>query len=238
VTLTFTPAYTWILRNRIQERRGGARLLNALVALSPWAIVDGVVLDMRALNWQVAQLVSRIAKASEHEPAVKAVIRERVRADHVALDIGANLGLHTVSLSRAAKTVHAFEPNPLLLPALRRTLARHPNVVLHECALGEQNGSISIVAGEDHSMGQVAAGNDLPIRRLDDVLSGPVHFIKIDVEGYEVNVFRGAERLLRDQHPTVVFEEVPQWGNTEARHHLESLGYRCERLDERDWLAW
>jgi len=237
VTLTFTPAYTWILRNRIQERRGGARLLNTLVALSPWAIVDGIVLDMRALNWQVAQLVSRIATAGEHEPAVKAVIRERVRPEHVAVDIGANLGLHTVSLSRAAKTVHAFEPNPLLLPALRRTLAQHPNVVLHECAVGERNGTISLVAGEDHSMAQVAAGNDLPIRRLDDVLSGPVDFMKIDVEGYEVNAFRGAERILCENHPLIVFEEVPQWGKTDARRHLESLGYRCERLDERDWLA-
>jgi FkbM family methyltransferase len=237
VTLTLTPAYTWILRNRIQERRGGARLLKTLVALSPWAVVDGVVLDMRALNWQVAQLVSRIASAGEHEPAVKAVIRERVRPEHVTADIGANLGLHTVSLSRAAKTVHAFEPNPLLLPALRRTLAHHANVILHECALGERNGTISLLAGEDHSMAQVAAGSDLPIRRLDDVLAGPVDFIKIDVEGYEVNVFRGAERILRENHPVIVFEEVPEWGKTDARRHLESLGYRCERLDERDWLA-
>lgn len=212
--------------------------MRALTALSPWAELDGVYegvhLDMRAMNWQVAELVSGVAR--EHEPAVKAVILERVQPHHVALDIGANLGLHTVALSRAARMVHAFEPNPLLLPALRRTLSRLPNVTLHECALGDHNGEVALIAGEDHSTARVASGGDIPIRRLDDVLDGAVHFIKIDVEGHEVDVFRGAQRTLREHHPLIVFEEIPG-ANPEARRHLENIGYRCQRLDERDWLA-
>lgn len=232
--MNLTAVYRWALRHDVFARRGGTRLIRGLTAISPWAEVDGVCLDMRTMNWQVAQLVSGVA--AEHEPAVKAVIRERVRRDHVALDIGANLGLHTVALSRAARTVHAFEPNPLLLPALRRTLSRLPNVTLHGCALGDHNGDVALITGEDHSTARVASGGDIPIRRLDDVLNGAIHFIKIDVEGHELNVFRGAQRTLSEHHPLIVFEEI-RGTDPEARRHLENIGYRCEPIDERDWLA-
>jgi FkbM family methyltransferase len=232
--MDMTPLYGWMLRHDIFAYRGGTRVFKTLMAISPWAEVDGVSLDLRAMNWQVAQLVS--GRAVEHEPEVHAVIRERVRREHVVLDIGANLGLHTVALSRAARSVHAFEPNPLLLPALRRTVSRLPNVVLHEHALGDHAGSVSLVSNGDHSTAHVASGGTIPIRRLDDVVDGPVHFIKVDVEGHERQVFAGAPRILREYKPAIVFEEIPG-DEPAARRHLETLGYRCERIDERDWLA-
>jgi FkbM family methyltransferase len=233
-TMNLTPLYGWMLRHDVFAYRGGTKVFNALTAISPWAEVDGVSLDLRAMNWQVAQLVA--GRAVEHEPEVHEVIRDRVRRDHVVLDIGANLGLHTLALSRVARTVHAFEPNPLLLPALRRTVSRLPNVVLHEHALGDHDGSVSLVSNEDHSTAHVTSGGTIPIRRLDDVVDGPVHFIKVDVEGHERAVFEGAPRILREYKPAIVFEEIPG-GEPAARRHLETLGYRCEQIDDRDWLA-
>ena len=69
----------------------------------------------------------------------------------------------------------------------------------------------------------------IPQRRLDSIWDGAgqpaVAFVKIDVEGAEVEVIAGAERLLRECRPALVVEVRPEETEAEVRRRLEALGY-------------
>jgi FkbM family methyltransferase len=147
-----------------------------------------------------------------------------LRPGQTVVDIGANIGYFTAHLARAvgpAGTVHAFEPAPANLALLRHNLALNQldQVVVHPVALGEQPGEatlhLSDFNGGMHRLydsvcceGEAVS---VPVQCLDDLFApGSVALIKIDVEGYEQAVLRGARRLLSSApRPRLVSEYCP-----------------------------
>ena len=221
-----------LLRHRV---RGSWRLatmlprhLRSLQAV-PIAIEDAapVYMDLRvpdALPW----LIDAPWPTSPLEPGEQAVMRRLVRPGDVALDVGANIGLHTTLMARLVGEggrVVAFEPSAEILPCLRRTVAALPNVSLHEIALADAPGEARLFVHPEHptmtSLGdwtklwdEAAATHTIACtrRRLDDLVDeGRVprpDFVKIDVEGAEALVCRGARRTLdREDAPALLFEE-------------------------------
>ncbi len=159
------------------------------------------------------------------EPAEQALMRRVVTPGDVAVDIGANIGLHTALLSRLVGphgAVHVFEPNAALLPGLRRTVRAIPNATLYPYALSDEKGPSTLFVSPDHlktslanwtnpTSDGVAQAASCERRRLDDLWGAgrlsPPHFIKCDVEGAELQVFRGAESILNQSGaPLVLFE--------------------------------
>ena len=152
-------------------------------------------------------------------------MRRVVSRGDVVLDIGANLGLHTVLLSKLIGPegkLFAFEPNPALLPTLRRTVGELTNATLQTWALSDQTGRRAFFVPADDTKASLADWTDEAIdgkaqegvceqRRLDDLLGeGAIavpDFIKCDVEGAELLVFRGGRTVLdRTNAPIVLFE--------------------------------
>ena len=143
------------------------------------------------------------------------------------LDVGANCG----HFSRAAAqcfpsaAVHAFEPLKVCQQALQKVALRFPQVRVHPVALGERVGEVTmhenafpdssslLTMTERHKQLWPKTRQETPItvplQTLDGLRehfgAGP-HFLKLDVQGYELNVLRGAEATLRDT--LVVFTEV------------------------------
>ncbi len=163
--------------------------------------------------------------AAPREGGEQAVMRQLVRPGDVAFDIGANVGLHSVLLSRlVGPTGHvaAFEPNAALVPNLRRTLRQLENASLFDCALSDGVGPAQFFVPADNMKASLANWTDRATdgiarevtcqqTRLDDLLTARAvpqpDFIKCDVEGAELLVFRGARRLLdRPDAPIVLFE--------------------------------
>lgn len=161
--------------------------------------------------------------APPREPDEQAVMRRVVREGDAAYDIGVHFGFHTALLARLAGPrgrVCAFEPNEQLFPSLRRTLAELPNATLHPLALSDEDSDATLFVPEDVSMASLAdwtgeRGGTRQIkcrqRRLDGLVErGEVpapDFLKCDVEGAELSVFRGARRTLdRADAPVVLFE--------------------------------
>jgi len=157
------------------------------------------------------------------------IMQRFVRAGDVALDIGANVGLHSILLSRLVGPqgkLFAFEPNAELLPSLRYTLAHLGNVRLHPIALSNRHAESQLFVPPDDSVASLADwtvtspifSHDGPAhvvncseRRLDDLVESGVipqpDFIKCDVEGAELQVFQGALNTLnRPDAPIVLFE--------------------------------
>ncbi|MFY9552485.1 MAG: FkbM family methyltransferase [Thermoanaerobaculia bacterium] len=147
----------------------------------------------------------------------------------IAVDVGANKGAYLYWMRRAVGEtgrVFAFEPQATLAAYLRALAGRMrwPNVEVRGCALSDSTGTRTLhVPGKSDSPGasleeailtisvcrdEVCAVDTLD-RQLDG--AGRVAFVKIDVEGHELSVFRGAERALAQDRPTLLFE-------CEARH--------------------
>ncbi len=182
--------------------------------------------------------------------------RRLVRPEDTVFDVGANLGLHTLTFSQLAREVVAFEPNPSLTPNLRKTVANLPNARLLEVCLSERDGSIDFhVSDWDHMLGSMSDWTGqptktltLPARSLDSlVAAGEVRapqVMKVDVEGAEMLVFRGAAKLSggADAPRVVIFEEL----NTASRklgvedgapaEFLRAKGYSLYLLDDRGLL--
>jgi FkbM family methyltransferase len=148
-----------------------------------------------------------------------------VRPGDVVLDIGANIGMVTVWLSRLVGPhgrVHSFEPNPVLCERLVAAMNRNrlSNVQLHPFALGPSTselalcipthnaGAASLIRRADASRSRTIS---VPVRRLSDVATSEdiraIRFIKIDVEGFEDQVLEGGRDLLEHVRPeSILFE--------------------------------
>lgn len=146
-----------------------------------------------------------------------------LREDSNCVDVGAHRGSllrHMVRLAPSGRHI-AFEPIPRLARLLE---VRFPGVEIHELALSDSCGRTTFCYVPDspgksgfRRMGHVSAGartEELTVATdtLDRVVSPdlPVDFVKVDVEGAQLQVFRGATRTLSRWRPFVVFEHGKQ----------------------------
>lgn len=156
------------------------------------------------------------------EPDLVQLLRSTADGSEVALDVGANVGCTAILLGSIAGEVHAFEPSPTTSALLERNVARSglTNVTVHAFGLGERHGESELThAPSDRSGGFVSDGTRasaghvterVRIEALDDVMGwlgvASVDFIKLDVEGYEGHVIRGAAQTLARCRPVAVME--------------------------------
>jgi FkbM family methyltransferase len=215
-----------------------ARRFKSLQAV-PIRIADWppVYMDMRYQNsheW----FVGTPFESSPHEVNEQAVMRRFVNAGDIVFDIGANLGLHTMLLARLVGPqgqVVAFEPNGELLPMLERTIDGLQNIKLYPYALSEENVETELFVPDDHSMGSLADWNQeehspgvsglfglgtthtvtCQQRRMDELIKSESlrvpDFIKCDVEGAELMVFKGGSGTLnRADAPIILFEAIAE----------------------------
>jgi len=184
----------------------------------------------------------------------QALALEWCKQFRVAVDVGAHVGLWSYYLAKQFREVHAFEP----VAAHRECFLANRiggNVVLHDCALGETAGSVSMKTSPtssgdtsvaEHSMlAKVGGPGDIAMRRLDEFDLQEVDFVKIDCEGYELFVLRGAEDTLKRCKPCVIVEQKPGHAQnfglpeTEAVAYLQSLGAVLRKEISGDFiLSW
>ncbi len=134
-----------------------------------------------------------------------------------AVDVGANIGYYLLMIERGVGPtgeVVCIEPSPENLPELRATIAANSfsNVEVHEIAVGSENRRTEIKGGLNSGIvGDGAGAYDVELRTLDSLVADGrrVDFIKIDVEGYELQVLRGAQRILEEHKPRMFLEVHP-----------------------------
>jgi protein O-GlcNAc transferase len=162
---------------------------------------------------------------------------------NLILDVGANLGNHTVYWASVlgARQVLAFEPHPLNRPLLEANVAQLPNVRVVPYALGADAGAIHLNVNPANmgKVGAVAATSSeslypVEVRTLDAVLAEvapetPVALIKVDVEGMELNVLRGAIATLTRWKPILLIEANTLRELGDVLDFLAPLGYVLTR---------
>lgn len=155
-----------------------------------------------------------------YEPHVTAVFKRHVLPGMRVIDIGANCGYFTslaLSLVGGSGHVWAIEPNPanVRLLELARRHNHAANLTIVPAAAGGTFGAARVYAGNSNGMvGPLADASSIDNIAAQLTLDGltlgqRIDFVKIDVEGYEGHVLKGASSLLRDQRPHVVLEFTP-----------------------------
>jgi FkbM family methyltransferase len=184
-----------------------------------------------------------------YEPLVAEYLAAALRAGSILIDVGANVGCFAVPLSRRVRPgggVLAVEASPRVFPYLERNVKSNgcDNVWTVHAAAHERDGTADFyeAPSEKFGMGSMAPQFHthpvtVPTRSLDSLAGelglARVDALKVDVEGLEAVVRRGAEQLLRTFRPPVVFEfcdwaeeRVTGTNRGDAQRVLLDLGYR------------
>jgi FkbM family methyltransferase len=162
----------------------------------------------------------------------------------LVIDVGANLGCWSLPLAAHATRVVAFEPQHSIFQLLRQSIKANPqlNISPFNLAVGEEKGSITvprltldtptnfggITLGMPHHEQPDAPMDTVAVVTLDEFVyaSDPVKFIKVDVEGAELSVLKGAQKLIKKYKPFLFIESDHKYTDTAAlAAFIESLNY-------------
>lgn len=162
-------------------------------------------------------------------------LKQLVRPGEVVVDIGANLGSHAICLAHHVGVhgaVHAFEPHPVTFRRLQQNaqLNRLPQLQIYNVALGDTEGMVQLTSFPSDDLNRVVSRSEsevetvpVPLEPLDsfELFQRPISVLKVDVEGYELFVLRGARQTLKQT--AFLYFEV-------ADAHFELFGYTTRDL--------
>ena len=175
--------------------------------------------------------------------------------EEIALDIGANIGNHSIFFSKYFKKVFAFEPNPktydLLL--INSKLISQKKIVPYNFGLSNNNGNLSLKSNPSNigasriiSLPTNQLKNNITnikVKIADEIKSiqtEKISFIKIDVEGHEINALKGAENIIKSNKPIIVFEQQAKEiknQSSEVIEYLTTLNYNFYTIVKRFYFG-
>lgn len=183
-----------------------------------------------------------------YEPLTAALLRTLTGPRGLFLDVGANVGFHSLLLAavRPGLDIVAFEPHPELHRLLRANVAANDfaRITVEPCALSDRGGVREFYLNRSHMSASLEPNFDpahagvveVPVTTLDAYLARrgevpPRFLVKVDVEGHEGAFLAGAEQTLRRHHPDIVSEAATPFP-AEAVELLRRCGYRFRQITD------
>lgn len=150
---------------------------------------------------------------------------------NLIVDIGAWCGTWSLSMNQFAKNIYCYEPNKLHYECLSRNLSIHSHVRLYNQAIGNNDGFVNLTEESATQNTRVLLEEGkTKINKLDSLDLQGVDFIKIDVEGLEMQVLKGAERTLENVEYLMIElnGNSERYGNSkkDIKEYLKSLGFK------------
>lgn len=182
-------------------------------------------------------------------------VKKYIPIDSVVVDCGANIGNHTVFFAAVckAKKVLAFEPQKICVDIFKRQMELNgveDRVEIKSCALGSRAGTMSVCRSYSKNCGATMFdyddSGDVPVVTIDSMNLEKIDFMKIDVEGAQLDLLEGARQTLARLSPVLLIELNNHAGEagfdkereTNApKRLLEDLGYEvAEKLSNTDYV--
>ena len=161
------------------------------------------------------------------EKFLKYCENEGKRFNHI-LDIGAWVGTWSMAMNKYCGRVVAFEPDPLHYECLVKNVTE--DVETHQLAVGQENKMISLSNDDFTQSKRVVGEGTIPMVTVDSLGIDDVDLIKIDVEGYEMEVLKGATETLKNIQYLMIElnNNTKKYGssNAEIERYLLKIGFR------------
>lgn len=182
--------------------------------------------DMSIVVFENEDVGRRLSFLKDFEKAETSFFKKHIHSNDICFDVGGNIGYFTLIFSKMAMngTTHVFEPIALnsLIIKVNAELNDISNVVINQVAVGDSYGNVSFSVSEDsafsslNSTGRIAESKNItvPIIRIDDYVAKnnipKIDVLKIDVEGAEELVLKGALGVLTDpdKRPRIIMVEL------------------------------
>ena len=193
------------------------------------------------LGWHFPDFDRHFARTVSQWPGTdyqQATIDEAVqhaKGFNCAIDVGGNIGLHTVRFAQKFQQVHSFEPTAVNFECLQKNTESFDNVALHRCGLGDKETALSIKLPQDSnncgnfSLVDFDADTDtveesITVVTLDSLNLAP-DLIKIDVQGFDYNVLVGAADTIAQHRPVIIIESETKKSRNTIGEFLTAHGY-------------
>jgi FkbM family methyltransferase len=152
----------------------------------------------------------------KYERYETAIMMSQIGKDDVVADVGANIGYYTLLMAKRVKKVYAIEPDGEIFKILEKNVKDNnlKNVVLVNAAASDIKEEKFLTKDKENQGNSRLGGNkgeSINCLRLDDILVNEQYIsaIKIDVQGWEPAVIRGAEKIINRDSPTLFLEYTP-----------------------------
>jgi len=159
-----------------------------------------------------------------------------INKDRNVIDVGAAVGLYSNFWADKCKNIYSFEAVTPVYEQLKLVEAKHGNMAAFNVAVSNFVGKADFWVDDkrlsNSSFRDLVGGQKItvPVTTIDHEDLGKVGFIKIDVEGHELDVLKGAEKTIEKYHPTIMCEIYPKFNNGDVSHTFDFLfdrGYNC-----------
>lgn len=156
-----------------------------------------------------------------YEPEVSNIFLQVIKEGDNILDIGANIGYHSIFLSRLTGEtgkVYSFEPIKRLCEQIKNSIQLNSinNIQVYNYALGNQEYKAVLHIDSKHLGGSsiiesshLKEKEEIEVKVLDTLELPKISLIKLDTEGYEWNVVKGAQKIIERDKPNILFEYNP-----------------------------
>lgn len=199
--------------------------------------VEGVQYEIALPYYETDYIQKKIwQEETPYELGLLQDMTGRLEAGDLVLDVGANIGNHSLFLAAVAQCqVHAFEPNASLCDALNESVRRNgfsSRVTVHCVGVGNEPGKARFANLSDSNLGgqsltfEGADPGEIEVVRIDDLsFDKPIRAMKIDVEGMELSVLKGAAGFIARDHPSLYVECQTEEDFDAVQSWLVQYGY-------------
>ena len=189
------------------------------------------------------------------------LVKKFIKSGTDSIDVGVYRGVYSYEMSKYSEKVHSFEPNPIIFKYINKNLKKFiKNIHLYNFALSNQNKTMNLkipirnsnsnkeIFEEYYEMGKATIHNEnnfenyenfeIQTKKIDELnFDNKISFIKIDVEGHELEVIEGAKNTIKRDKPVLLVEIEKQYTKKEVAesiNFINSLGYKSYFFIKKD----
>ena len=188
------------------------------------------------------------------------LVKDLIKPDTDSLDVGVYRGVYSYEMAKYSKTVHSFEPNPVIFEFINKNLKKlKKNIKLYNCALSNKNEIIDLKIPirninydknnyeEYYQMGKATIHKknefstyekfQVNAKSIDEFsFKNEISFIKIDVEGHEKEVIEGGMKTIKKDKPKLLVEIEEKYTRkkvSETINYINTIGYNSFVFENR-----
>ena len=197
--------------------------------------INGKIVGKMNFYFEDDSVGTFLKKEKQWESYMEDIFNNHLNSNSNAIDVGCHYGILSVMLSRICRDglIFSFDPNRQLNTLRSFDINNCRNISFYPFAISDMVGETFLTENENTFINHISeekTGKVVPVYTLDYFSFPKVDLIKIDVEGHEIGVLKGAAKLIERDSPVIIIEIWPH-NYEEYKKYFESIQYSLEFID-------